>query len=133
MLVVQINGLLNSVVANHVAMSKVLCDDTRTRLLFLCDLIAVALSVGSEVAIIRSGRGGARNLHLSASKLCVVEEEGSLGGSFLLESDGRALSLTSGVKLELGNLTAEGKEILDLLLAGGGADVLDVNHGHVDK
>jgi hypothetical protein len=45
MLLVQIDRFLDGIVANHVAVCQVLCNDTGSGLLFLGDLIAITLSV----------------------------------------------------------------------------------------
>jgi len=129
MLVIQIDGLLNGLVTNHVAVSKVLSDDARARLVLLCNLIGVTIGIRSVVTVIGVCRC-AGNLNLSGTKLCVIEEESSLRSSLLFECDGSTLGgVASWDKLELGDLATEGEEVLDLLLAGLQADVLDVDDG----
>lgn len=129
MLVVKIDGLLNCLVTDYIAMGEVLGNNARARLFLLCNLIGIALIVRGIVAVIRVGRCRG-NLDLSRAELGVVEEEGSLCGSFLLESDSCALGGFAGwCEIELGDLTTEGEEVLDLLLAGLQADVLNVDGG----
>lgn len=51
-LVVQINSLLDGIVANHVTLCEVLCNDTGSWLVLLCNLVGVALGVGCVVCVI---------------------------------------------------------------------------------
>jgi len=129
-LAVKLNGTLDSLVANDVAVSKVFSDDTAAGLLLLCDLVAVTLRVfGVVAAIVLVGARGADNLDLGRSELGVVEQEGSLGSSLLLEDYCSILSLAGWSDIDLRDLATEGEEILDFLLGGSLADVLDVNGG----
>lgn len=109
MLGVQINGTLNSNIAENVAVGKVFCNNAGSWLLLLGDVVAVTLSVGREVAsIIIGGTGGAGDLHLCGTELSVVEKKGSLGCGLLLESYGSSLGGISRSDLEGGDLsTAE--------------------------
>lgn len=125
---VEIDGLLDGLVTEYVAVGNVLSSDTGTGFLFLCDLIAVSLGVLCEVAsiiIVRSS--GAGNLNLCGTELGVVEEEGSLRGSLLFESYGGILRLSGLGDFDRADLTTKGKEILDLFLTGSRTDVLDVD------
>lgn len=104
-LLVEIDGTLNGGITHNVSMSKVLSNDAAAGLLLLGDVVALTLGVGLVVAsIILVATCGAGNLNLSSTKLGVVEEEGSLGSGFLLESNGGRLSRISFGDLEAGDL-----------------------------
>lgn len=126
-------------------MGEVLGDDAGSWLVLLGDLVGV-LGLGGWLVLL--GSLGTRNGDLSASELGVVEEKGGLGSSLLLEGDGGSLGLAGWGDLDLGDFSAEAEEperevrlvavaaneaedevnlLLDLLLRGGGGDVLDVN------
>ena len=103
-LVVQVDGLLNGLVSNYVAMSEILSNDAGAGLVLLCNLIAITLGVRSIVAVISRGRC-TRDLDLGGAKLSVIEEESGLCSSFLLEDDGSTLgSLSSWDEVEFGDL-----------------------------
>lgn len=103
---VEIDGLLDGLVTEYVAVGNVLSSDTGTGLLFLCDLIAVSLGVLCEVAsVIIVGSSGAGNLNLCGTELGVVEEEGSLRGSLLFKSYGGILRLSGLGDLDRADLT----------------------------
>lgn len=144
MLLVEINSSLNGLVSYNISMGKVFRNDTGTWFLFLCDLIAVTLSVvGIVASIIFSRSASAGDFDLGRSELSVVEEEGSLSRGFLFESySGRsildfetgdfptmevlaALSMEMEMKSKL-NLP-EREEIANFFLARSRADVLDVD------
>lgn len=73
MLLIQVDGTLNTLVTNNVAVGEVLSDDTASRLLLLCNLVGIALSVVGVVAsIILVVSSGAGDLNLGSSKLGVV-------------------------------------------------------------
>jgi len=128
MLLVELDGALNGLVTDNVAMGKVFSNNAASGLLLLCDLVALTLALLLVVAaIILVATGGAGDLNLSGTKLCVVEEQGSLGRGFLLEGYGRILSGLNLGDIKAGDLAAEGKEVANLLLAGLRTDVLDVD------
>ena len=140
---VEIQSALSSLVTDGVAVGEILGDDAGAWLLLLGDLVGVLLSVGWLV-LLCSFRAGDGNL--GAAELGVVKEEGRLGGRLLLEGYRGILGLAGWGDLDLGNLSAEAEEpegmelvakaaadevqvslLLDLLLRGGGRDVLNVN------
>lgn len=127
-LVVQLDGTLDGGIANNVAVRKVLGDDPRPGLLLLCDLVGVTLGVGGGLGrrVVR-GAGRRRHADVGGSKLGVVQEQSGLGGSLLLEGDGRGLGLALGLDIEAGDLAAEAEEVADLLVVGLGRDVLNVD------
>ena len=108
MLVVKIDGLLDSLVTEDVTVSNVLGSDTGTGLLLLGDLIAVSLGVLCSAAlIIIIGFRGTGNLDLRSAELGVVEEEGSLRSSLLFEGYGGILCLSGLGDLDGADLTTE--------------------------
>jgi len=128
MFLVELDGALNGLVTDNVAVGKVLGDNAASGLLLLCDLVALTLALLLVVAaIILAAAGSAGDLNLSGTKLCVVEEQGSLGRGFLLEGYGGILSGLGLGDIEAGDLAAEGEEVANLLLAGLRTDVLDVD------
>jgi len=118
MLLVKINGTLDGLVTENVAVSKIFSNNAASWLLLLSDLVTVTLSILCEVASIVVGAAGSRrNLNMGGTKLSVVQEEGCLGRGFLLEGYGRILSLVGWSDLKVSDLATEGEEVLDLLLA----------------
>jgi hypothetical protein len=107
MLLIEINGTLDGLVSKNVTVGKIFGDNAASWLLLLSELVGVTLGVLCEVAsiIINAARGRC-DLDFGGTKLCVVQEEGSLGGGFLFEGYGRILSLPSRSDLEGSNLTA---------------------------
>lgn len=127
-LVVKLNGTLDRSIANDVSMSKVLGDDSCPGLLLLCDLVGITVGVGGVIScgIIRcTGRG--RNGDVGCSKLCVVQEQRSLGSSLLLKVHGCGLGLALSLDIEAGNLSAEAEKVTNLLIVGLSRDVLNVD------
>lgn len=95
-LVVEVDSLLDAGVTNNVAMSKVLSNNSASWLLFLGDLIGIALSVlGVVASIILIGSRSASNLDLCRTELGVVQEKSCLRGSLLLESYSSILGFAS--------------------------------------
>lgn len=104
---VKVDSLLYCVVTNHVSVSKVLCNDAASWLLFLCNLIGITLLVGGEVtSVIVGGAGGACNLNLCGTKGGVVKQECGLSCGFLFEGDGCLLCLASRGDVDVGDLSA---------------------------
>ena len=150
MLGVELDGALNGSVADDVAVGEVFGEDTRAGLLLLGDVVGLALSVGRVVGTtVVSASAGAGDGDMVGAKLRVVEEEGSLHGSLLLESDFRGLGLAFGGDLDVCDLATmncqlvfglevsevsrevahlpEAEEVLDFTIAGGRSNVLDGN------
>jgi hypothetical protein len=113
MLLIQINGTLGGLISDNVAMSQILGNDARSRLLLLSNLIAIALSLCSIVtSVILVGASCAGDLDMSGAKLGVVEEESSLGRGLLFECYGGILGLTSGLDFDAGDLaTMRGRRV----------------------
>ena len=66
MLLVEVDSTLSGHISNYVTMCEIFRNDAGSRLLLLCDLVAITLSVGCEVAsIIIVGSTGTGNLNLS--------------------------------------------------------------------
>ena len=87
-------------------MGNIFGSDTRSRLLLLGDLIAVTLGVLCVMAsIIIVGSAGTCDIDVCSTKLCVIEEEGSLCGSLLLKGNGGTLGLSRWGKLERADLS----------------------------
>jgi len=73
-LLVKIDGTLDSLVTKNVSVSKILCDDTAAWLLLLGDLVAITLGLVCIVAaVILVGPCGTGNLDVGGTKLGVVE------------------------------------------------------------
>lgn len=124
--VVEVNSTLNSDIANHVAVSKILGNDARAGLFFLCDIIGVTLGIMCVALTLFRGvvRG---DTDLGGAELCVVEEESSLSRSCLFEGDSSILGLTSFLDVDGGDLAAEAEELLDLFFRSLGGDVLYID------
>lgn len=148
---VKLDGALNGSVADDVAVGEVFGEDTRAGLLLLGDVVGLALSVGGVVGttiITASARAGDGDV--VGAKLRIVEEEGSLHGSLLLEGDFSGLSLAFSADLDVCDLSTvncqlvcslervseisrevahlpEAEEVLDFTIAGGRSNVLDGN------
>lgn len=90
-LVVESDGALDGVIANHVTLSQILGHDTGARLVLLLDIItfggAIVAMVGSFAAGHLIETSGAGNLDLRRSELGIVEEKGSLCGTARRESN----------------------------------------------
>lgn len=84
---VERDGTLQARVGDEVAVGEVLGEDARARLLLLCDLVNVAVSIGGGWGTLAAVFVRVRRCHrdLGRAELGVVEEEGSLGGGFLLK------------------------------------------------
>lgn len=112
MLVVQSNSTLDGIVADHVAMSKILGYDARARLVFLGEVMLVARSIFGICAGKLADASRAGDLDLRTAELGVIEEEGCLCGSLFLEGDSCALGAIRGFggwgDGEGGNLAAVG-------------------------
>ena len=107
MLLIEINGTLDGLVSKNVTVCKIFSNNSASWLLLLSELVGVTLGVLCEVAsIIVSAARGRCDLDFGGTKLCVVQEEGSLGGSFLFEGYSRILSLPGRSDLESSNLAA---------------------------
>lgn len=148
---VELDGALNGSVTDDVAVGEVFGEDTRAGLLLLGDVVGVALSVGRVVGTtLVSASAGAGDGDVVGAKLRVVEEEGSLHSSLLLEGDFGGLGLAFGGDLDVCNLSTvncqlvfdlkrmsevsrevahlpEAEEVLDFTIAGGRSNVLDGN------
>jgi hypothetical protein len=74
MLLVKIDSFLDALIANYIAVSEILSNDTRSWLLLLRDFIAVALAIILVVtAIIFVGSSRASNLDVRCTKLGVIK------------------------------------------------------------
>lgn len=82
-LVVKLDSALDRGVANHVAVCQVLGNDTRPRLLLLCDLVRVTVGVGGYISFVRVGARCRSYADVRGAQLGVVEKEGGLGGGVL--------------------------------------------------
>ena len=100
MLVVELDRALERLVADDVAMSEILGDDTRPRLVLLLDVIVSWTASGalSRVGGNRPRRGGdfidrgrGAHLHLIVAELRVVEQQRRFGCSLFFKRDGRGL------------------------------------------
>jgi hypothetical protein len=136
-LLVQLDGALGRRIGNDVAVGEVLCDDARARLFLLGDLVGVTVIVGGVVVVIRViALVGGRDGDLVGAQLGVIEEQSGLGCGRLLEGYDGFLACRAGLlDLDGGDFAAEAEELFDLLLRGGGGDVLDVDgvwRGHLD-
>lgn len=90
-LLIQLDTTLEGGIADDIAVGKVLGQDADAGLLFLGDLVAVAVGicrVGSVVVLSVLGN----DLNLRAAELGVVQELSGLGSSLLLEDNGGILS-----------------------------------------
>ena len=111
MLVVELNGALQSGIANNVAVGQVLGENASAGLLLLGQLVRVALmGRDGSSASNSAGRGrlvvlvGAGDSNVVGAELGVVQKQGSLGSSILLERDGGRLGLALGGNLDIRNL-----------------------------
>jgi hypothetical protein len=103
-LLVKGKSALNGLVADGVAVGKVLCNNARAGLVVLTKVFGVlfgSLFIGSGQLstgqlIERSGGG---DVDLVGTELSVVEEESSLGGRLLLEGDRSGLCAVGRVGL----------------------------------
>ena len=88
MLVVELDGALQRRVADDVAVCEILGEDTAAGLLLLCDLVRVALGIGSDMGIV-IGRGVASggDADMGGAELGAVQEQSCLGSGLLLEHD----------------------------------------------
>jgi len=93
-LAVEGDGSFNGLVADGVAMCKILGDDTRTRLVLLLNVISHGfIGRAARFATSHLIEGGCRrDVDLSRAKLGVIKEEGCLCRSFLFERDSSRLS-----------------------------------------
>lgn len=151
-LLVELQGALDGRVADDVAVREVLGDDPGARLLLLGDFIRVALVVGDNFLVGISGRG-AGDGDVVGAQLGVVQQKGRFARRLLLKGDVGNLGVAIGGDPDVGYFAAEGrgsgvemsaggtresasryepeaKEFLNLGLAGGVRDVLDVDGGH---
>lgn len=144
---VKLDRPLDRGIADDVAVGEVLSNNACARLLLLRDLVGVPLSISGWVLGIDRGRAARRlDGDVGRAQLGVVQEEGSLGGSLLLEGDGRRLGIALRLDVEAGNLAAgravryasrgtsrrdrylpEAEEVADLLVVGATGDILDVH------
>jgi hypothetical protein len=124
---VEVKSALDGGITYNVAVGEVLSQDTGAGLLLLSDLVGVAVSVLGSGDIVFAIGASAGDLKMVVSELSVVEEESSLLGSLLLEDDFCGLGLTLLGDLDIRDLAAEAEEVLDLAVASGGSDVLDVD------
>ena len=110
-LLVELDTALEGSIADHVAVGEVLSQDTAAGLLFLSDLVAVAVGVcGVGSVIVLSILGN--DFDLRATELGVVQELGRLGSSLLLEDDGRRLGTVGiGSDLQVGDLATVGARV----------------------
>lgn len=106
MLLVEVDGLFEAGVGDYVAMGKVLGQDAGAGLVLLGDLVCVAVVLGLVAVGGRVGVGGAGDGDLVVPELGVVEEEGSLGRSLLLEGDGCRLGGAFAGDLDVCDLAA---------------------------
>ena len=105
---VELDGALDSGVADDVALGEVLGEDASTRLLLLRDLVGVALGVLGEMrGIIDVTTAGACHSDVVGTELGVVQEEGGLGSGLLLKSDIDGLGLALFGDLDIGNLATK--------------------------
>ena len=130
---IEVNSTLNGGIANYVAVSKILGNDARAGLFFLCDLIGVTLGI-MHVVLTLFGSVVRGDIDLGGAELCMVEEESSFSRSWFFEGDDSFLGLPSFFDIDGGNLAAEAEELLDLLFRSYGGDVLhmDCVGRHVD-
>lgn len=101
---VKLDGMLDGGIANDVAVSEVLSQDTGTGLLFLCNVVRLALRVGGTTAGNLFVGMGAGDGDVVGAKLSVVEQQSSLHSSLLLKGDVCALGLALSGELDVGNL-----------------------------
>lgn len=107
MLLVELDGTLDGLVTDDIAMGKVLGNNAASGLLLLCNLIALTLLLLLVVAaIVLAAAGGTGDLNLSSTKLCIIEEQGSLGRGLLLEGYSGILGRLGLGNFEAGDLTA---------------------------
>lgn len=127
-LMVELDGTLDCGIANNVAVSEVLGDDSCPGLLLLCDLVGVTVGICGTIrgGVIRSTSRG-RHSDVGGSELRVVQEQGGLGGSLLLEDNSCRLGLALSLDVKAGDLSAEAKEVTNLLIVGLSRDVLNVD------
>jgi hypothetical protein len=128
---------LDSLVRDDVTMGEILGEDAGAGLLFLLNVVVAIFGLfggGSLFASNLADRLRRANMNRVGSKLCVIEEKSRLSSGRLLESNGSSLSIgTRRLYADGLNLSAEAEEGLDLIFAGLGTDVLDVDSGgHVD-
>lgn len=120
-------------------MGEILGDDSRSRLVFLWNVVVPngrrdgCTGFGSN--IIEGARGG--DVDLRFAQLRVVEEKGGFGSRFLLEGHSRRLERVGGGGFgrhrDRVDFAAEAEKVLDLLFARLVRDALDVNGGrHFD-
>lgn len=110
MLLVEVNGLLNGLVADCIAVGEVLGDNTASRFLLLGNLVAVTLLIRSVVgSLLCACAGGTRNLNLSCTKSSVIKKQSSLCGSLFLKRDGCLLRFARGRDLDVCDLTTVDK------------------------
>lgn len=107
MLTVEFDGSLKGSVTDNVSVREVFSEDATSRLLFLGDLVAVAVGVRSMRGTVIDLTVGGGYGDLSTLELGVIQKLGSLGGSLLLERDagifGVALAWSD---LDLGDFAA---------------------------
>ena len=73
MFVVQSNRTLDGIIADDIAVSEVLGDNTRAGLILLLEVMGIARCVFGVGASEITDASGAGNLDLRTTKLCVVE------------------------------------------------------------
>jgi hypothetical protein len=99
-LLVKGKSALNGLVADGVAVGKVLCNDARAGLVVLRDVFGVLFVSSTQLSTRKLVEGGGSgDVDLVGTELGVVEEESSLGGRLLLESDRSRLDAVGRVGL----------------------------------
>jgi len=111
-LLVQLDGLLETSVGDEVAVGKVLGQDACARLLFLCDFVRVTLAAGGgAVGVVVVGRAGAAGDGKGvAVERCAVQEVGRLGRRLLLKGNVGALGGALIGDVDVGDLAAKRKD-----------------------
>lgn len=104
---VKLDGALESGISDDVALGEVLGQDARAGLLLLSDLVGITVRVVLEVGAVVAGvAAGTGNGNVGGAKLSVIQQEGSLSSSLLLEGDGGILGLAGGGDLNVCDLAA---------------------------
>lgn len=97
-LLVKSKSTLNGLIADGVAVGKVLGNNARARLVFLRKMLRRLLVSSREFAASELvERGGSGDVNLVVTELGVVEEKSSLGCRLLFESDGSRLDAVGGI------------------------------------
>lgn len=124
MLVVEFDSALKGGIANNIAVREILGKNTCTRLLFLCELVRVALDC---MGILDVGCGTAGNDDVALTKLSVVEEQSGLGSGVLLKDDGSGLGLALRCDLNVGDLATVKKTPVSVKASRGGGFTVTAN------